>query len=170
MSELKLKVIELLKSYPHRKRKIGQLKFELEHLTLIGGDELIGGLSLGSQAYGSGNPKGGYISNKTMMIALQYQDMTQRLNTETVIQITQELQALEVEVERLERYLSLLEPRQANILRLYYIEGRTWPELVQELYLSRRSLQNLRDQGVDELASMYQLITDINGNKDDGTG
>lgn len=165
MSELKNQVIELLKSYPQKKRQIEQLKFELQHLTLIGGDELIGSLSLGSQSYGGGNSKGGYISNKTMMIALQYPEIAQKLNNEPIVQITNELQSIEVEVDRIDRYLSLLEQRQADVIRLYYFECRTWAELENELFLSKKTLQNIRDEGVNELARMYQFIDDVKDGK-----
>lgn len=167
MSESKILVLELLKSYPHKKRRIAQLRFELEHPALIDGEELIDSLSLGSLAYNNNNSKGGYISDKTMMITLNYPDIAPKMNNETIVQIRHELRVIEEEVDRLEHYLSLLDQQQANILRLYYFEGRTWPELVQEFYISRRSLQNLRDQGVNELASMYQLISDMKANKDE---
>lgn len=155
------KVTELLKAYPSKKRQIEQLKIELEHPARVSDKEIIDSLSFGGQAPGEAGGRNGHISNKTMMIALQYRDVMQRINSDAIIQITQELHALEAEVARLERYVSLLTRRQQEVIRLYYFEGNNWTVLEDRLHLARRTLFKHRDEALDELAAMFQFIEQV---------
>lgn len=164
-AEQKAKVIETLKSYPQKKKKISLLRYELEHPSRISEEELIESLSLAKAADGGGRAKG-RISNKTMMIALQVEDAAQRMNSDVVMEITQELADLEAEVDRIDYYLSLLEEGRALVIRRYYIEQRTWAEIEMELNLSQRSLIKRRDNGIDELAEMFGFLEQLKGDND----
>lgn len=150
-------VIEVLKNYPQKKKQISLLRYELEHPSHISEKELIESLSLAKSEAGGGKSPG-HISNKTMMIALQYQDTAQRMNGDVVAEITQELSALEAEVERIDYYLTLLDEEQALVLRRYYIEQRPWSEVEAEFGLSQRALIKRRDDGVEELAEMFGFL------------
>jgi hypothetical protein len=165
------KITEILKAYPHRKRRIAQLRYELAHPAEIGGEELIAGLSFGGRApdeTGVGT-KNGPISNRTMIIAMRYGDMAEKMNTDTLMQIDRELRELEAETERLEHYVSILPARQAALIRRHYFEGLTWDELESELYMTKRNLFNYRNAALDELASMYDFISKLKcENRDSG--
>ena len=165
MQEIKDAVMELLKSYPAKMRQIEQLKYELEHPTTIGEAEMIESLSFGSQTFD--NEKGGktnHISNKTMFIALQYQDNVERANNETVTAIMRELRFLKAEVGRLEHYISLLDKLQSKIIRLFYFENVTWLDMEKELHMSKRTLMHYRDEAVNALVLMYSYVHDFKGN------
>jgi hypothetical protein len=168
----KEKVIAILKSYPHKKRQIEQLRFELENPAEIGGDELIAGLSLGGRTPDEGGEKagekGGRISNRTMMIAMRYEGIAENMNADTIMQINKELRALEAETERLEHYLSLLQDRQAEVLRRYYFDSATWFALENELHMSRSGLLNYRNAAIKELVSMYNFISKVTGRDSGG--
>lgn len=161
-TERKKQVVEVLKAYPRKKTQINLLRYELEHPSHVSEEELIESLSLAKTENGGGKSPG-HISNKTMMIALQYQDAAQRMNGDVVAEIAQELSALEAEVGRIDYYLTLLEEGKALVLRRYYIEQKSWAELESELHLSQRALIKRRDDGVGELAEMFGFLGRIRG-------
>ena len=99
-NDMKARVISLLESYPVRERQIALLHYEMQHPSRITPDEMIDGMSLshGDNPGGSGK---GHISNKTMYIALNYQERMDRMNTEAANEIAQRLLELEAEQARL---------------------------------------------------------------------
>lgn len=161
-AEQRDRVIEILKKYPHKKKQINLLRYELDHPSHISEKELIESLSLAKSEDG-GVRSPGHISNKTMMIALQYQDVAVRMNSDVVAEITQELSALEAELERIDYYLTLLDEGQALVLRRYYIEQKPWAEIEAECGLSQRALIKRRDDGVRELSEMFGFLGRIKG-------
>ena len=96
-----------------------------------------------------------------MQIALNFQDETERLNYATVLEIDQELQILRNRIEKLEFYVSQLEKKQAEVIRKYYFEEKTWPEIQKEMHISSRTLSKYRDDGLDALAAMGQYMRDV---------
>lgn len=161
-TEQRKRVIKILSGYPLKKKHINVLKYELEHPSHVSEEELIESLSLAKSEDG-GVKSPGHISNKTMMIAMQYQDAAERINSDVVAEIIQELSALEAEVARIDYYLTLLEEGKALVLRRYYIEQRSWAELGAEFHLSQRALIKRRDDGVGELAEMFGFLGRIRG-------
>ena len=65
-------VMSLLQNYRATKRKIQQLRYELEHPTHVTPEEMIEAMSF-AKGEGKGRPSGS-ISNKTLYIAMNYQD------------------------------------------------------------------------------------------------
>ena len=162
MNEVKEKVIELLKSYSEKKRKIEQLKYELEHPPTLDEKEMVDSLYFGNRTFDEiGVHNTNHISNKTMMIALKYQDKMERINNETITAIMQELQPLEAEVERLEHYISLLDRNQEKVIKFYYFDGMAWLDMVEEMHMAKRTLMNYREEAVRILVSMYSYIYDV---------
>ena len=88
-------VLKLLESYNERERKIAVLRYNLEHPTTVSRAEQIEAMnfrhddSLGHSA--------GHISNKTLYIALNYEEQAERMNAESAHEIAKELFALECE-------------------------------------------------------------------------
>jgi len=162
----KQKMAALLKSYPRKVRQLEQLCHELEDPPRVSGYDVIDCLSMGSPVIGGG--KSGQISDRTMMIALQYQEEAQKLNAETAAQIKGELQTLVAEIARLERYISLLNERQKEIIQRRYFEGQSWSDIEAELGLSRGTLNAERSRALDTLVSMYQFIESFNGDDSGG--
>lgn len=150
-----LQVIDLLKSWPERKRKIAVLRFELEKFTGVRKDETLEAMAL-THGDSMGRPSG-YISDKTLYIALNYQGRTDKMNADTKEAIVADLVELEQEQERLEYYVSLLEKRQAEVLRYGYVERWPWEEIASKLGVAPRTVRKIRDHAVDELAKMYGL-------------
>ena len=88
-AEMKKYVIELLETYHDRERMIAVLRYELEHPDKISGAEQIEAMTYG-HGDGIGGTKG-HISNKTLYIALNYEEQAERLNTTAIKEIAEEL-------------------------------------------------------------------------------
>lgn len=159
MATPKETVLELLEHYPDIKRQIEQLHYECAHQNQISQTEVIESMSFGG-GMGVGIPAG-YISDKTMYIALNYQDKTIALNHAKQDGLASVLLPLELAVERLEHYVGLLVPRQATVIRMFYFERRSWSELSRELGSSPRTEQNRRGAAIRELTKMYALAMDL---------
>jgi len=65
-------VVERLKSYKPTLRRIEQLRYELDNPSFIDENDVIESLALGIDSEGQVRKHGGYMSDKTMAIALQY--------------------------------------------------------------------------------------------------
>jgi len=51
-----------------------------------------------------------------------------------------------------------LEKKQAEVIRKYYFEEKTWPEIQKEMRISSRTLSKYRDDALDALVSMGQYM------------
>jgi len=147
---------ELLKNYHQRERDIAVRKFELANLTRLTENEYISAANL-AKGDGVGHVPG-HISNKTLHIALNYKEQTERLNQEAAMEINREIEELELKQRRLRYYVSLLEQRQAAVIRLQFFERLPIEEIEKELRLTARSLRSLRKKAIEELAQMYALV------------
>lgn len=155
---MKRKVLELLENYPINQRKIAVLRYELEHPTQISPEEMIDAMSFG---HGDGQgPTPGHISNKTLYIALNYQEKTDEANQETANAIAAQLWELEREQHRLEYYVSLLEEHLAEMIRLRYFEGNALPSIAKMKGISLKTVYRHYDRAIHELAGMYELFMD----------
>lgn len=155
--KIREQVMDDLKQYPELKKKVILLRYEQEHPARISDGEVIDSMAL-SRPISDGIRPAGFISDKTMRIATQFRDRKDRLNQETIMEIAQELHAVERQISRLEFYVSQLEEKQAEVIRKYYFEGKTWGELQREMHLSPRTLLKRRDDGLDELVSIYSYV------------
>ena len=87
-ADMKSYVSELLEGYRARERKIAVLRYDLEHPSEVGVTEQIEAMNYGS-GEGVGHSKG-HISNKTLYIALNYEEQAKQLNAESAKEITDE--------------------------------------------------------------------------------
>ena len=153
-------VIALLKMYPKLQRKVRLLEYERLHPPKVSQNEVINGLAL-SHPLDGGTSSAGHISDKTMQIALNFRDETDRLNYATVLEIDQELHILKNRIAKLEFYVEQLDKKQADVIRKYYFEEKTWPEIQKEMHISSRTLSKYRDDGLDALSAMGQYMRDV---------
>ena len=156
-ANMKEYVMNLLDGYHRRAREIALLRYELAHPVRVADQVMIGAMIFARQT-GMGHPEG-HISDKTFYIALNYQEQASRLNDETTGELSARLIALEREQARLEYYMSLLEPRQAQILRGIYIEKKPRETVAEEQGLSVRRLQEVKALAVDNLTEMYDFTS-----------
>ena len=111
-------VVNILESYPKRELQISLLHYEMQHTAHISPEEMIEGMSF---AHGdSTGGRKGRISDKTMYIALNYQERMDRMNEDAANKIARRLLELESEQDRIRYYVSLMEKRESVVIRLTY--------------------------------------------------
>ncbi len=126
-SDMYAHVTDLLKSFRQREQRIELLRYELLHHANVSGDELIDNLNFSTEDTAPN------ASGNIFYIMLNYQKFADRLNTETVNEIVAELVDLEKEQDRLHYYVSLLDSREAQVIRRVYFEGCSWEQAAKEL-------------------------------------
>lgn len=152
-------VINLLETYATRERKIAVLHFELDHFSGVLKDEVIEAMNL-SRGDGAGR-SGGHISDKTLYIALNYQSQVEKMNADAKEEIVKQLVELEQEKKRLDYYISLLDERQAKILRVLYEEKLSQGEVEKVMNLSAKTIRKLKNEALDALVAIYEFVADL---------
>ena len=155
-----VQVTQLLETYQERERKIALLRYELEHPAAVSPDEMIYSMSF-SHGDGSSIRAPGQVSNKTLYIALNYQERSDRINRETVDEIVKQLVELERVQDRLRHYVSFLDERKENVIRLTYFEIRHRDEVAREIHTSVRTMQSIKSQALKDLADMYAYTSKL---------
>ena len=145
--EIKANVLALLRGYPSLQREIALLRYQLDHMSEVSGDDMIESMNFshGDSLTGISNPG---VSNKTQSIALNYQAETARESEELREGLRLNLYELEKERDELLRRIGLLGDDQAMVLRTYYIERKTWDETARILNLSKRTALRIRDAAI----------------------
>ena len=115
-AESRDQVIHLLETYHEREQKIALLKYELLNFPQAAPGEVMDGMSLGHNCELS--PHTGYVSNKTLFIALNYQERTEQINAETLNDILDELDEVKRVQNRLTYYVSFC-PRSRNLAWIF---------------------------------------------------
>ena len=151
---IKSGVMDLLKNYITNHRKMAVLRYELEHPSNVTPDEVIDAMAFAHS--GDGVPPTGHISNKTLYIALNYQEKVDAANRETASTIAAQLWELEREYDRLSFYMSLLPERDASVIRLLFMEGKSNEEAAEALHVAARTLRELRNRAIEDLCKLYE--------------
>ena len=111
---------------------------------------------------GEGGRPAGVVSNKTLYIAMNYQQAAAKLNEECTGDLAKELFELERKANKLEYYMSILPEQERESIRLYFFEKRTLQEISDALKISHWAVRKCRDSGVDSLAKMYDFMDGMN--------
>ncbi len=153
-TDMRLRVVALLDTYTERERQISLLHYEMQHTAHVSPEEVIDTMSLGHGASIGGSGKG-HISNKTMYIALNYQERMDHMNAEAMNEIAQCLLELEAEQDRIRYYVSLLEKREADVIRMTYFDGVNQDVAAKSLGIVPRTMRRIKKEAIDKLAAMY---------------
>ena len=153
MDQMENYVIDLLETYRDRERKINILHYNMEHPAKVDGTEQIEAMNYGRND-SAGHTKG-HISNKTLYIALNYEEQAAKANAEMLSEIADELFELERQQKRLVDYVGLLEKRQADIVRFIYMEGLSTKAVADRYALTYRTIDRIKSAAVKNLAEMY---------------
>ena len=57
--------------------------------------------------------------------------------------------------------MAQLEKKQAEVIRKYYFEEKTWPEIQKEMHISSRTLSKYRDDALAALAALGQYMGEV---------
>lgn len=148
-------VIHLLETYHEREQKIALLKYELLNFPQAAPGEVMDGMSLGHNCELS--PHTGYVSNKTLFIALNYQERTEQINAETLSDILDELDEVKRVQNRLTYYVSILSPQQEKVIRRFYFESISWEQIAEEVKVALRTVHKIKNRAFDKLAEFYDF-------------
>ena len=160
MSNLSMNcVMTLLHNYRATKRKIEQLRYELEHPARVTPDEMIEAMNF-AKGDGEGRPSGS-VSNKTLYIAMNFQSAVDEANAALTHDLVSRLVPLEQEINRLEHYVALLEPRQAEVIRRTFFDSQSLPEICKEMGYSTKTVRAIRNHAIEELAAMYEFAAGV---------
>lgn len=159
--DMKSYVVSLLETCQERKRKIALLHYELEHPAHTSEAEVISAMALGHGAGDGGGHAEGHISDKTLYIALNYQSKVDKLNADTKEEIVVQLIELEWEQRRLDYYISLLNERQAKVIKSFYERKLPQGEVEKLMGLSAKTVRKLKKEALDALVMMYEFISDF---------
>lgn len=160
-NDTRIYVVNLLETNQERQRKIALLHYELEHPAHTTEAEVISAMALD---HGDGSNNGhtdGRISDKTLYIALNYQSRADKLNTDIKQEIVLQLVELEEKQKRLNYYITLLDSRQATVLRLIYFKKLPLEEIASQIGVVLRTVRKIRDRAIDELARMYDFTRSL---------
>ena len=152
-------VLSLLQSYRATKRKIEQLRYELEHPARVTPDEMIEAMNF-AKGDGEGRPSGS-VSNKTLYIAMNFQSAADEANAALTHDLVSRLVPLEQEINRLEHYVALLEPRQTKVIRRIFFDSQSLPEICKEMGYSTKTVRAIRNHAIEELAAMYEFAAGV---------
>lgn len=140
-------VLSLLENYPEMSRKIELLRYELHSTAGVTPQEIIEVMSF--------SKKETECPHHVPEIAACYRNVASQLNHEASEYILETYISMLQERNRLIHYISLLEPRQAEVIQEYYINRRSWSEISNMLGVSTRTAYAVRQQAVAALAQMY---------------
>lgn len=156
--DLRTYIVDTLENYRKYIRQVALLRYELAHHNRISADEMLEAMALSK---GTGKaPTKGHISDKTYYIALNYLDRTSDLNAERISNITGQLRPLESRVNRLVHCVKQLRADHQQVIVGLYFDGKNIRALASEMHISERTVQRYRDAAIDELAEMYEILSE----------
>ena len=162
-SDMYAHVTDLLKGFRQRGQRIDLLRYELLHHANVSGDELIDSLNFSTED--TAPNASGKVPGKIFYIMLNYQKLADALNTEAVNEIVAELVKLEKDQDRLRYYVSLLDSREAQVIRRAYFDGCPWGQVAGELGVVCRTVHKIKERALKKLAWMYGYTDGFKGNK-----
>lgn len=150
-------VVGLLESCQKRSKQIELLHYELFHPARVSANEMIEAMSM---AHSDGSRRSdSHISDKTLYIALNYQSRTENANSNTTAEIVEQLVELETKQNKLLHYISLLEQREAQVIRLYYFEKLSWEDIASKISVTPRTVHRIKNEAINALAEMYSFTS-----------
>jgi hypothetical protein len=155
------RVTLMLAGYKDLQVRAQQLAFEIKNYTpMASGEDMIDAMTFGKPAdAGSTHVHTSKITDKTASTAIAYEANAAALNSKQKKDLEYNLRVINMEMMRLEYYISLLDENYAKTLRMLYIEGLTYVKIADELKTSISSVRNFRKVGIRKLAVMFQAIT-----------
>lgn len=60
------------------------------------------------------------------------------------------------EMKRVEGLVTVLDPREAEVMRLHYFEGLTWEQVSEKMYYSLRAVHRIHNRALKKIASIQK--------------
>lgn len=154
--ETRTYVMGLLESCRKRENEITLLRYELNHFSGATSSEMIDVMAFPHSDYAMPHGIGG-VSDKTLYIALNYQERLEGINSASRGEIAGRLVALEREQNRLFYYIKMLGKRPERVMRGLYLLGKSQRALAVEIGVVPRTVRRIRDEAIEQLIAMYSL-------------
>jgi len=160
MSEqIKEKVLSLLKNYPEMSRRIAALRYELAHPVRVSPQEMLEAMVFHRGEEGS--TANTSDRDKTYRVAVHFRQKAEQINREAVRNTLAELHEMEQERDRLLRFISLLDEREATVIRMAYLERRKVAEICGALDVTEKTVLTAKKHGIAKLCELYMLTAPI---------
>lgn len=99
-----------------------------------------------------------YSSNKMKLSLLEYELTNIQTDSAGGERIRAEWQNVHGEVERLEKYMELLDDELRQVLVCIFLEKKTWDKMVSERNLSEQSIRRRKQKAIRMLAEMHSYM------------
>ena len=162
MDDIRAMVMTILTQYHETQRRIEILRYELAHPSDVSAEEMIEALNFGHGDHAGSAP--GHISNKTLYIALNYQDKTKKANEGAKNEIAVQLTRLEKQQEKLLYYIALMDKQDAEMIRMTYLDEMDNDQIAAKLGISVRTVRLRRTKAIDLLCGMYAYTANLQPN------
>ena len=160
MKPIRSYVVECLENYCRAAREIDLLQCELASLGAVSAEDVLETMAFAKGDNEVHGPKW-HMSDKTSSIAVRYRDVAVKMNDEAKLGVMSQLFPLKAKKERLDRCIMFLSAINNKVITGLYIQERAVKDLALELHVSERTVQRYRDNAVDELVSMYEILEQV---------
>lgn len=113
----------------------------------------------------SDSPHSGKLSDTTGSMALNGENMWNEDIESIKKQLLEDKLYIELVDDKLSIAFKRLSPTQQKILNLFYIENRTWAEVLERLekdnYMSKRQAQKRRQEAIEKIQSISKITVDM---------
>ena len=110
-------------------------------------------------------PHSGKLSDTTGNMALNAEQMWNKDMDEMKKQLLEEKLYLDLIDDKLNIAFKRLSPTQQRILKLFYIENKTWADVLEQLkqdnYMSKRQAQRRRQEAIEKIQSISKITVDM---------
>ena len=154
-------VKELLDTYREREWRISVLHHEMANPAEVSKTEQIEAMNF-AHGDGLGYTKG-RVSNKTLYIALNYEEQVERINADVTQKIAEELFDLEHKQNKLKLYVALLDDRQAEIIQMTCFKKIPAVQVAKHFDVTERTIERTKKAAIEKLAEMYEYADRFKG-------
>ena len=150
--EIKKYVLEQLNGQCIRRKRIDVLEFELETLMSQADEKAREVIEAMAFSHGDGeHVQTSDISDITADIAMSYRSAI----TDQARELYAWIRKLEIESERLDKYMGLLNREEAAVLRMHHFEGYAWKAIAKKCHMSVRTMMRVRETAYHTLEECY---------------
>jgi len=150
-------IINQLENYKDNKAFVEIRKLELENYKTLSEEEAIESLILNS-LQGDEKVQCNNISDKTKNIALNYDKITENYNISVVQEILKEIKEVNFSLNKLETAVNGLAEKEEIVIKEIYFNKKTINSVLDEMEISRRTLERYRNNGIGKLCEIYKRL------------
>ena len=160
MIEDKKQIESILHNYTTLKREVQVLEFELNRITRNLHPQAIEDRILAHSE--CERVSGSHHSDKTANIVIEHIDS--QINGEYHALRTL-ISNIQIELQRIEYYLSLIPEKEAEVIRMFYFEKLTWAKITEKALNSQSTMQRLKNSGIEKFSKYYTILDKLDASR-----